>query len=64
MSVYDVYIRKHGKDYYEKLHLHGSEEQFAALAGILERKWRKHLIDEYYMFELDPEGEEEDEEDD
>ena len=55
MLVYDVYIMKHGKNYYRKFHLRGSEERFASIEAILAIYAKLHIIDAYYMFELSPE---------
>ena len=55
MLVYDVYIMEHGKNYYKKFHLRGSEERFASIEAILANYVKLHIIDAYYMFELSPE---------
>ena len=60
MLVYDVYVREHGKNYYQKFHPRGSEEKFAYIKTILEIYAKLHIIDAYYMFKLFPEDEEDD----
>ena len=55
MLVYDVYIMRHGKNYYQKFRLRGSEERFASIDAILTIYVKLHVIDAYYMFELSPE---------
>ena len=54
MLVYDVYIMEHGKNYYKKYHLRGSEEKFADLHVILSFYKKEGIIERFYMFELDP----------
>ena len=54
MFVYDVYIMWHGKNYYKKYHLRGSKERFLSIEDILAIYAKRHFIDAYYMFELDP----------
>lgn len=63
MLVYDVYIREHGKNYYQKYHPRGSEEKFASIKAILEIYVKLHIIDAYYMFELFHEDTEDSEDD-
>ena len=55
MLVYDVYIKEHGKNYYQKFPLRGSEERFEYLEAILAIYAKMDIIDAYYMFELSPE---------
>ena len=57
--VYDVYILRAGRRYYDKLHLRGSAEEFDRLEALLSRYGKRNLIDAYYMFELSPEDAEE-----
>lgn len=61
MLVYDVYVKRLGIRYYDKFHLQGSEEKFDRLEEKLDRYARLGLIDAYFMFELSPEDEEDDE---
>lgn len=63
MLVYDVYVKRLGICYYDKLHLQGSEEKFDRLEAKLARYSRLGLIDAYYMFELSPEDAEDEEDD-
>lgn len=58
MLVYDVYIKKHGENYYQKFHLRRSEEMFECIEAILAIYAKMHIIDAYYMFELSPEDKE------
>lgn len=58
MLVYDVYIKEHGKNYYNKYHTRGSEERFTLIDAILASYAKLHIIDDYYMFEMSPEDKE------
>lgn len=58
MLVYDIYIKEHGKNYYQKFHLRGSNERFESLEAILALYAKLHIVDAYYMFELSPEDKE------
>lgn len=63
MLVYDVYVKRLGIRYYDKLHLRGSEEKFDRLEARLARYAKLGLIDAYFMFELSPEDAEDEEDD-
>ena len=52
--VYDVFILRAGRRYYDKFHLRGSAEEFDCLEAMLKRYAKRDLIDAYYMFELSP----------
>ena len=52
--VYDVFILRAGRRYYDKFHLRGSEKEFDRLEAMLARYAKRNLIDAYYMFELSP----------
>lgn len=49
MLVYDIYIKEHGKNYYQKYHRRGSKEGFELIESILASYWKMHIIDDYYM---------------
>ena len=53
MLLYDVYIMLHGENYYKRYRLKGREERFADLEELLSIYSRAHLIDGYFMFELE-----------
>ena len=59
--VCDVYVMRVGIRYYDKFHLHGSEEKFDHFEAKLARYAKLGLIDSYYIFELSPEDEEDEE---
>ena len=59
--VCDVYIMRLGMNYYDRFCLRGSEEKFDRLEAKLARYAKLGLLDSYYMFELSPEDEEDDE---
>ena len=52
--VYDVFILRSGRHYYDKFHLRGSAEEFDRLEAMLVRYAKRDLIDAYYMFKLSP----------
>ena len=59
--VYDVYIKEHGKNYYQKFHQRGSKEGFEFIEASLAIYAKMHIIDDYYIYVLpqeDKEGEE------
>ena len=43
----------HGENYYKRYRLKGREERFADLEELLSIYSRAHLIDGYFMFELE-----------
>ena len=54
MARYDLYIKGKGKRYYDRYALEGSEEHFYDLVVILRFYRKMKLIDEFFMFEMDP----------
>lgn len=58
MLVYDIYIKEHGKNYYQKYHQRGSKEGFELIESILASYAKMHIIDDYYMVKLSPEDKE------
>ena len=55
LSYYEVYIKMHGKDYYQKYYLRGYAEQFDTFEDLLAIYVKKSIIDAYFMLELDQE---------
>lgn len=62
MPRYDLYIKEKGKKYYERHALKGSAENFYDLIVMLRVYRKMKLIDKFFMFEMDP-GEEKEEDD-
>lgn len=61
MLRYDLYIKEKGKKYYDRYALKGSAEHFYDLLVMLKFYRKMKLIDKFFMFEMDPEEEEEQE---
>lgn len=62
MPRYDLYIKGHGKRYYDRYALEGSVEHFNDLVVILRFYRKMKLIDKFFMFEMAPDEEEDDDE--
>lgn len=63
MPRYDLYIKGKGKRYYDRYALEGSAEHFYDLVVILKWYRKMKLIDKFFMFEMDPDEEEEKDDD-
>ena len=59
MLRYDLYIKGTGKNYYDRYALKGTAEHFNDLVVILRFYRKMKLIDKFFMFEMEPEQEEE-----
>lgn len=62
MLHYDLYIKGKGKKYYDRYALKGSAEHFYDLVAILKWYRKMKLIDKFFMFEMEPDEEEDDDE--
>ena len=62
MLRYDLYIKEKGKRYYDRYALKGSAEHFCDLIVMLKFYRKMKLIDKFFMFEMDPGEEKEDDE--
>ena len=64
MLRFDLYIKYIGQKYYDRYALKGSAEYFCDLVVMLEVYRKMKLIDKFFMFEMEPDEEGENEDDD
>ena len=62
MLRYDLYIKEKGMKYYDRYELKGSAEYFYDLIVMLKCYCKMKLIEKFFMFEIEPEKEEDDDE--
>lgn len=62
MLRYDLYIKEKGKRYYKRYAFRGSAERFYDLVVMLRFYCKMKLINKFFMFEMDPDEEEDDDE--